>query len=533
MYLKFRTFISALQILLFILGLLLSLATLPAFPFIHSDEVWLADLSRAMVQSGNPAATESFFHLTPRYPHAIKTLYHLIQGLFLKGSFTPLAARLPSFLAGLLALAATAWAAKKTPDLKNWWVAVPLFLLWNLQFFYASHFGRQEIFLLALFMAGYGILKNTFPGWKQGVLLGLVTAPGIFIHPNSFIIALSLGFMLVYRDISGRDSKGVPLRQKAAGWFLYTGILAIAAAAALRISLTWDPDFFIHYRDFGDNTGAALPLFLKLRRLPLFFYKMYIRAAGTYYLPPLKGVMIVGTAALILRPLLGFLTKTSRPLATTAGTLGLTAGLTLIGKYSPPSLVFFFPLAAFALVETLVLMNQLLIRSGRLRILSSLPLILGTALFLLQAGSTAAEVRRTRDTAVEYRRYEQFISEVIPPNAKVLANLNTGFILDSRRIHPFRDLAFLDEAGITVIEYLRRENIQWVVWPEEMEIIYAERPVWNDLYGNLYPYYEDLFTLLQLSETVATAIFPVYGMRIIPYQGRRGGRVTVHRLYLP
>ena len=68
----------------------ISAATLAWYPFVHSDEVWLASLTRAMIEERSVAATEEFFVLTPRYPHAIKTLYHLIQMPFLAVIFRTL-----------------------------------------------------------------------------------------------------------------------------------------------------------------------------------------------------------------------------------------------------------------------------------------------------------------------------------------------------------------------------------------------------------------------------------------------------------
>ena len=74
-------------------------------------------------------------------------------------------------------------------------------------------------------------------------------------------------------------------------------------------------------------------------------------------------------------------------------------------------------------------------------------------------------------------------------------------------------------------------GIEWVLWPREMEIIYAERPVWNDLYGNLTPYYGELKSLLERRGTAAAeAVFPVHAMRILAYQGKREGLLTLYRI---
>ena len=94
---------GVLSVLLFIY-LLAHLFTLNIHPFIHSDEAWLAVLTRAMVTERSPAAVEEVFRLTPRYPHALKTFYHLIQAPFLSISWSAFAARLPSLIAGFYSL---------------------------------------------------------------------------------------------------------------------------------------------------------------------------------------------------------------------------------------------------------------------------------------------------------------------------------------------------------------------------------------------------------------------------------------------
>ena len=58
---------------------LVSLAFLEQFPFVHSDESWLAGLTRGMMEEGSIGVTEAFFDLKPRYPHGIKTFFHVMQ----------------------------------------------------------------------------------------------------------------------------------------------------------------------------------------------------------------------------------------------------------------------------------------------------------------------------------------------------------------------------------------------------------------------------------------------------------------------
>ena len=60
-----------------------SLFFLDKFPFMHSDESWLSGLTRTMMHEGLDS-TETFFDLLPRYPHAIKSFFHIMQNAFHK-----------------------------------------------------------------------------------------------------------------------------------------------------------------------------------------------------------------------------------------------------------------------------------------------------------------------------------------------------------------------------------------------------------------------------------------------------------------
>ena len=82
-----------------------NLCFLTQYPFVHSDEPWLAGLTRNMMEQGSLGVTETFFDLKPRYPHAVKSIFHLLQmpliALFGYGAFS---VRLLSLLGGTTAL---------------------------------------------------------------------------------------------------------------------------------------------------------------------------------------------------------------------------------------------------------------------------------------------------------------------------------------------------------------------------------------------------------------------------------------------
>lgn len=533
-----------LPLLLFLPGLIYSILTLTAFPFVHSDEVWLAELSREIGTTGNLSATEPFFRLTDRYPHGMKILFHLIQAPLVSHSFSPAAARLPSLLAGWLSVILLALLELSSERHRRFWWLAPLLLSWNVQFLYASHFARQEALLLPLLLGGMLLLRRKFTEgsentggrlgriWITPCALGVVAGLGIFLHPNSFIIALALGLVLVYRGTGQAVKYRSPrlLLRHGAGWGVYAAVLAVGALAAVGLSLGWDPDFFFHYLSFGEEHGVGLPLWLKLKRLPRFYYKMFLQAAGTYYLPDIRISLMAGIAALILRPVLGLFSREKGAFEIPLAAAGIAAGTAVIGKYSPPSLVFLFPLFALALGESLILLGTVF-SPGKKSWKRWSVVMAGIILLLSQAASTIIQVERVRRHP--YSAYAAFIGKNIPQGAKVLGNLNAGFALSRGALYPFRDLASL-ESGMSIVAYLRKEGIEWVLWPEEMEIIQAERPVWNDLYGNLTPYYAELKDYLEREgQPTAEGFFPIHAMRLVGYQEKRGGRITLYRLDPP
>jgi len=504
--------------LLTLLGIIFSFTTITTYPFVHSDEIWLADLSDQIVSSGEVKATESFFRLTPRYPHAIKTLYHLIQGIFLSFDFNIFFTRLPSFLTGMASLYVLHLIMKKKTPYN--WLASAL-LAWNIQFFYSSHFGRQEIFIFFLLILGLYIIECQFPPSKEGLLLGLFTSMGLFIHPNIFIVALALGILISYRIIHNSLAYKTSLKKTVASPLIYTLLLAIFALLVITFSFRMDADFISNYSNFGSQQGTALPLWLKFRRFPRFITKMYIQAAGTYYLPNIKLSIISGLGLLIIHPLGAILSKKKQyilesfeyPLIIAS----ISLGLIIIGKYSPPSILF--------LILPVIMAAGVTIRHIKRKGTIGIILIL----VIIQMGSSTLEIMD--QMKFSYQDYSTFITSTIPHEDQVLGNLNMGFAHNVKNLHPIRDFEYLKDSGKSMAEYIDDEYIKWIVWPDEMDIVYQERPLWNNLYGNITPYYQELKSILNSAVTVKQGYFPVYGMRIIPYQHRKGGNITIY--YLP
>ena len=75
-----KRFLPYIGMLIYILAyILISALFLTDFPWVHSDESWLAGLSRNIAETLDFSSTEPFFDAKTRYPHALKILFHALQ----------------------------------------------------------------------------------------------------------------------------------------------------------------------------------------------------------------------------------------------------------------------------------------------------------------------------------------------------------------------------------------------------------------------------------------------------------------------
>lgn len=269
---------------------ILSIVSLTYFPFMHSDEGWLASLSRSILVERNIGATEDFFHEVNRNPHAIKSLFHLVQIPFTTISFTLFSVRLLSLLAGLAALYFLFRSSLLIFNDRIFAIFTVVLIVLDIQFIYASHFARQEIIILLIFSICLYIFYKPIKSWsfKRDIIIGGILGVSIGFHPNIFIIATGFIFLYVFYSIAGTFSKN---RKRPS--FLNTGVLIVIPGLFgiiyISFSQILDPDFISNYLNFGADHGVASPLFIKLLKLPRFYKKMFFGISGTYYLPGYKG----------------------------------------------------------------------------------------------------------------------------------------------------------------------------------------------------------------------------------------------------
>ncbi len=509
------------KIVIIVLYLVFNLYSLGFFPFAHSDEGWLASLSRTMIKEKSLTATEDFFHLTVRHPHAVKSLYHVMQFPFVAASDTLFSVRLLSLAAGLTALFLLFRASRFFVGNTSLAWVVTLLTAVDSEFLYSAHFGRQEIIVAAVFCAGLFLFIRPKKYWyyKHDLVLGGILAAAEGIHPNIFVISSAITFLYLaaaeLRKITGEKkypsfkNLGLFLAVLAAGALIYTGI-----------SILMDPGFVAHYLAFGSQTGVTDPLIIKLLKLPRFYSKMFYRISGTYFLPDVRPQLILfGIISVMLIPA-AFIRNTLKHEAVclTALNFGVNLGLLVIGKYSPPSLVFMFIPGYLSVALFLKI------------IFSDKKILFYLAGFMICASFIFSLYQILPWRTQSYSRYIQRIKTETDGDGPVLANLNTVFAFNPGKLFTYRDLNSLKES-MSFSSFVKQYRIRYIILPEELQIIFNERPVWNSMYGNIYPWYPEMISFIEAEcEKIAQWAEPVYGMRITTYMGRKEGTITVYRV---
>lgn len=492
-----------------------NLMTLTRFPFVHSDEAWLAGLSLAYLRNGTPFVTEPFFDLFPRQPHMIKSLFHGLQALFIAvfggGVFS---VRLLSLIAAMIALFLMHRLIQRRTESYGLALLITILFSLNLQFLYGAHFARQEILLVCVLLGALAIYEGNSSSRKTVTLTAALIGASIGFHPNAFIVALMLGALLLY-DVWGR---------KIPAAFLLRYVLIIGGFALLYIalSLAGNPNFFADYWAYGRTLSVDEGASGRLLGFLHFYRKLYDQISGTYYLPDLRPFFIgafgilMASVLKLLRPTGAIADKTRLIGSSLAMVLGCNAAFFIIGRYNPTAIIFILP-------PVYLLLAALPDRIPRTARTAQGVLIAA----VLVSGVQASEAIQTYE-AGDYRRYQEEISRFLPPDAVVLGNLSSGFAFTEVPFYDIRNLGYLK--GGSVRDYIAARGINTVIYYEEYDYIHRN-PQWQILYGDDSGYYDDLSALIKKSGTLLHQFeSPVYGNRIVRYMGEYPWQVWIYRL---
>jgi hypothetical protein len=358
---------------------------------------------------------------------------------------------------------------------------------------------------------------------KKHLQAGLITGLAIGLHPNSFLIGTMCAVMLM--------PLGMERMSRLRSWkplLGYAGVTTAFAAIFVSASLMFDRQFFRHYFEYGNSEfDIGAPVTSKLMELPYFFKKIWFGVSGTYYVPDIRFELVLfSSAVLILGVLtvLGRLEKKKEAALIGRGIVGMLAGMVIIGRYNQTSIVLLFPLL-FLLV--LLAAAQPKGRFGRAERVAG-PLngkkaagllsVRNAAVILIMMAVTGSSIHNILPWLdYRYGDYLKEISRVVDPDDKVLANLNTEYYFDNGKLLDYRNLSFLKEAGLSVEDYIRKNEIRYIIFSDEMDLIYSQRPIWNMIYGNP-RYMEELHRFLDENCTpVHRFRNNTYGIRIVQY----------------
>lgn len=486
---------------------------LTKFPFVHSDEAWLSGLSRNISATGSFASTETFFDLYIRHPHAIKSIFHGIQIFFINSmGYSIFTVRFMSFCFAILTLVYFYKLNKLIFKDKSSLIAVILLSL-DIQFIYASHFARQEIIILfAMILGLYFLYKNVDKtSLIFDILIGCIVGLSIGIHPNSFIIFIV--FLLIYIYLVFIKIKSY---KNIATYIFTTGVFA---CIFVTLSLQFDPHFFYDYSNFGGQFYVFTSPSFKAGKTLYFYLKLFYGTSGTYYTPEIKFQLLLFLSVFIIAciKLYKDVHKRKMIFPIILGIIAINIGIFAIGRFNQTSVLFEFPL--FYILVSYVI-NDLK---------KSYKIYTATILSIVLIAITLFNVLPYLNN--NYDSYLNQISKYVNKNDSVLANLNCDYYFENGKLHDYRNLTFLKDNNMKFDEYIKSKNIKYIIYPEEMDYIYENKPEWDDLYGNQDCYYKDMQNYLKNNCSLKYQFIDItYGNRIAELINKKNWWIKIYKV---
>ncbi|HYH02326.1 MAG TPA: 4-amino-4-deoxy-L-arabinose transferase, partial [Bacillota bacterium] len=118
-----------------------------------------------------------------------------------------------------------------------------------------------------------------------------------------------------------------------------------------------------------------------------------------------------------------------------------------------------------------------------------------------------------------------------PQHQKSLASLNTEYYFDLGKLQDWRNLSYLKKNRLTFGEYIYRNQIRYIIYPESLDWFYQNRPAFNYVYGNMTGYYEDLQSFLKNNcKKVGSFVEPIFGFEAARFPTSNSWEVIVYKV---
>lgn len=502
-----------------------NLMTIMDFPTVHSDELWLKGITDEMMRKKSFAVTEPFFDLYPRVVHPFRWLYHSLEALVFKvlGS-SAASARILSLFASTFALVIFYKILKRVLDGRLLPFIGTLALALNIQFLYSSRFGRQDSMILLLLLTAYGIASGyILKGRRAPLVLALITLLGMGVHPNSFLIGMTIAGVLMVRLIMKE------IRPK--DFVSYVMMTGAGFIGYIAVGNLMNPGFLSGYLKFGESLGIEGNPIGRIEGFYWFWYKLYARIGGTYDLLDIRLEIILMGAAILLIPVYVVVSrkKAGRSymslLIQWSAIIGINLGLLVIGRYNQTSVFFLVP---FIILTLFTAAGIVLGNIGKRYLTWAFALIL-LVFVPIRLYSGLEDYSEARPYKLGYEVMIEVVEGMADDEDVVLGNLNTIEAFEGKRFYDIRNLAFLEENGMTVGDYIEERGITLILIHEEMEYIRNTSPTWDFLYGS--SYMDDLFRYIsENTELIVEFENPIYAMRISRYSGTYPWKTRIYRI---
>ena len=512
-----------------------NVATLMAFPTVHSDELWLKGIATQILDQGRFDVTEPFYDLHPRVIHPFRWLYNSLLIIALK-TYGPsvVSVRLVALIFGTLCLPLVYKIARKHFESPLYGLAATFMMCLDIQFIYSSHLGRQETIILFLLLLGYWLIlkddvKYMVPKLSLLILLGMG------VHPNSFILGVCFAGLLFYKWL---------MREVHFSHFLKLVLLtAIGALFYAIIGYLMNPNFIEGYLNFGKTLGVDAEAISRFEGFYWYWYKLFNQIGGTYDLFDIKlSLILLGLLALIWLPFLLIaltkvtLNKTTRqeasvfyPLVTV---IGIALSILIIGRYNQTAIVFTTPFICLLTLQSVHMAMSAYERSINKKSPIILPALL-LVLAMLWGSNLWSNLNAYEASRFYSKSYDAMLSEIaayVPEDSVVLGNLNIIEAFNQNRFYDIRNLGYLEPSTNAFQNYVESRNIQYIILHEEMDYIARTSPKWDFLYVTI-DYYDAMQAYLASHTTpIYTFENPLYAMRISSFSGTYPWQTVIYKV---
>ena len=213
---------------------------------------------------------------------------------------------------------------------------------------------------------------------------------------------------------------------------------------------------------------------------------------------------------------------------------GVNLGILLIGRYNVTSAVFIFPL--------MYLLSVLLLESVFPEQMPAEPIAnshqppenkrkkkrLPGLLILITVVLTQTGLH---PPANPYSTYLFQIQSAIPGQPKILGNLNAEYAFADCQLLDYRNLQYLDDQGITFADYVAAQQIEYIIYYDELSVITENHPRYDVMYGDLTPIYAEMTAFIaEHCEEITVFSDASYGTNLAPLIDTRPWPIHIFRV---